>query len=72
MVALPRGVDVEECRPRRREERHVVAGALFDVAAGQPPFMVAIFGGTGDFHTVRGRRRAYPRNQWLGLHAYVP
>jgi hypothetical protein len=37
----------------------LVAGALFDFA-GQPPFMAAIFGGTGDFDTVRGEIAAAP------------
>jgi hypothetical protein len=38
----------------------LVAGALFDFATGQPPFMVAIFGGTGDFDTVRGEIAVRP------------
>jgi hypothetical protein len=53
----------------------LVAGALFDFAAGQPPFMVAIFGGTGDFDTVRGEIAAAPipgTNDWDYTLEYVP
>jgi hypothetical protein len=41
----------------------LVAGALFDFDAGEPPFMAAIFGGTGDFDTVRGELSAAPIDQ---------
>ena len=38
----------------------LVAGALLDFAAGQPPFVVAIVGGTGDFATIRGTIETKP------------
>jgi hypothetical protein len=39
----------------------LIAGGLFDFSAnGRPPFMAAIFGGTGDFDKVRGEIAATP------------
>jgi hypothetical protein len=38
----------------------LVAGGLFDFDAGEPPFMAAIFGGTGDFDRVQGELSGAP------------
>ena len=46
--------------PGAKKTGTLVAGALFDFDAGKPPFGVAIFGGTGDFDTVRGEIAATP------------
>jgi hypothetical protein len=54
------GWTLKEVGPGGEKAGTLVAGALFDFGAGKPPFRVAIFGGTGDFDTVRGQIAATP------------
>jgi hypothetical protein len=67
---------LENVGPGAGKTGNLVAGGLLDFSpAGSPPYMVAIFGGTGDFDTVRGEIAAAPipnSDDWEYSLALVP
>jgi hypothetical protein len=65
------GWTLQNVGPGAGKTGNLVAGGLLDFD-GQPPFMVAIFGGTGDFDKARGEISAtpLPNNDWEYSIAY--
>jgi hypothetical protein len=53
------GWNLKKVGPGAAKTGNLVAGGLLDFAA-DPPFFVAIFGGTGDFSKARGEIEATP------------